>query len=223
MLPLEILVLIGITDPWAWRTLLAIPDFARWTQSNQARKMKHNLIIKKKNKDAFEFYLGTKLHNFDDLPASVNLTRDLQYWYKNGLRHRDADLPAVIYGSESKQWFQNGLFHRDNDMPAIIWSTGSQEWYQRGLLHRDNDEPAIIYADGTQYWYQNNLLHRDNDKPAVIRDDGSWEWYQHGLRHRDNDKPAIIHQNGSGEWYQNGRLQRKIAHRRADLQSFRQC
>ena len=31
-----------------------------------------------------------------------------QYWYKNGLRHRDNDLPAVIYYNAHQRWFTNG-------------------------------------------------------------------------------------------------------------------
>jgi hypothetical protein len=30
-----------------------------------------------------------------------------QYWYKNGLPHRDNDLPAIIYSNGSQHWFKN--------------------------------------------------------------------------------------------------------------------
>jgi len=61
-----------------------------------------------------------------------------------------------IYGNQF--WYKNGLKHRDNDLPAIICSNGTQEWYKNGERHRDNDLPAVIRANGTQYWYQNGIV-----------------------------------------------------------------
>ena len=159
--PLEILVLIGIKNPWAWRALLVIPDFACWTLTEHAQKMRHNLIVKKKSMLYTEFYLGTKLHNFDDLPA-------------------------VIYYDKEKHWYKNGLLHRDNRPARItIWQgmMWDQYWYQNGLLHRDEDKPAKIKWNGTEKWYQNGLLHRDNG-PAIIYPNGKTEWYQHGVRYQ---------------------------------------
>ena len=75
-----------------------------------------------------------------------------------------------------KEWWKNGLFHRDNDMPAIERADGSKQWYKNGELHRDNDMPAYVGADGTKSWYKNGQLHRDNDMPAIVRADGSKEW-----------------------------------------------
>jgi hypothetical protein len=103
------------------------------------------------------------------------------YWHKNGLLHRDNDLPAAILANGTKQWYQNGLLHRDNDLPAMIYSNGSKCWYQNDLRHRDNDLPAVIYFNGNQYWYQNGLHHRDNDLPAVIQPNGAQYWYVNGL------------------------------------------
>jgi len=52
-------------------------------------------------------------------------------WIKNGLKHRDFDLPAVIYTDGEKQWFKNGKLHRDNG-PAVIWANGTKRWYKNG-------------------------------------------------------------------------------------------
>jgi len=32
---------------------------------------------------------------------------------------------------------KEGLRHRDNDLPAVILADGTQEWYKRGLLQRN--------------------------------------------------------------------------------------
>ena len=95
--------------------------------------------------------------------------------------------------------------HRDNDLPAIIYPSGGKEWYQYGKCHRDEDKPAVIYADGIKLWYKNGERHRDGNKPAVIDADGTKEWWQLGERHRDGDKPAIIRDKGPKEWYQHGK------------------
>ena len=85
-----------------------------------------------------------------------------QYWYKNGLRHRDNDLPAVITVNGYRSWYKNGRQHRDNDLPAIIFPNGHQYWYKNGLLHRDNDLPAFITANGNQCWFKNGERYNPN-------------------------------------------------------------
>jgi antitoxin component YwqK of YwqJK toxin-antitoxin module len=55
-----------------------------------------------------------------------------QYWYKNGERHRDGDLPATIYPNGTKTWYKNGTLHRENDLPAVIWPDGTQKWFKNG-------------------------------------------------------------------------------------------
>jgi hypothetical protein len=126
-----------------------------------------------------------------------------QFWYKNGKRHRDNDLPAVIETNGIQIWYKNGKKHREHDLPAEIYPNGDQFWYKNGQLHRDNDLPAVI-SSRYQGWYKNGLSHRDNDLPAVTSPNGYQFWYKNGLSHRDNDLPAIIYPNGSQYWYKNG-------------------
>ena len=64
------------------------------------------------------------------------------------------------YGNQ--YWYQNGLRHRENDLPAIKYNNGDQFWYQNGLRHRDNDLPAEIFSNGTNYWYKNGELYNPN-------------------------------------------------------------
>ena len=56
-------------------------------------------------------------------------------WYKNGRRHRNGDLPAVVRANQSKLWYKNGQLHRDGDLPAVINSNGTQEWYKNGIRY----------------------------------------------------------------------------------------
>ena len=49
-LPLEIITLIGLTNPQAWRALLIVPSFARWTLTTHGRKMRYSFLVAKEYK-----------------------------------------------------------------------------------------------------------------------------------------------------------------------------
>jgi hypothetical protein len=62
-----------------------------------------------------------------------------QWWYKDGLRHRDGDLPAVIYADGDQFWYRNGHSHRDGNRPAAIWANGEQRWYRNGVQYNPKE------------------------------------------------------------------------------------
>lgn len=75
-----------------------------------------------------------------------------EWWYKNGIIHRDDDKPAVTIQNR-QYWYINGKYHRDGDKPAIIYPNGRKEWFNNGVLHRENGKPAIEDpVRGNQYW-----------------------------------------------------------------------
>lgn len=129
------------------------------------------------------------------------LEKESYFWFVDGQLHHENDEPA-FYFLDGIQiiYAKNGLFHRDNDLPAVI--SNSKEgvkqrefWYLNGLLHRDNDKPAIIYQNGTYIWYQNNMIHREDDQPALIEEStNKKEWYINGKLHREKGY-AIIFKN----------------------------
>jgi hypothetical protein len=62
-----------------------------------------------------------ELHGVFDYPAAIWYNLDFQildkYWYKNGKKHRDRGLPAVIWYDDfgegiiiRKEWHKNGKF-----------------------------------------------------------------------------------------------------------------
>ncbi len=64
-----------------------------------------------------------------------------QRWYnKAGKRHRDNDMPAVIYKNGTSWWYKNGVWHRENNLPAKIWANGYKAWYTNGEFIR-SEEP----------------------------------------------------------------------------------
>jgi hypothetical protein len=101
-------------------------------------------------------------------------------WQKNGLLHRDGDLPAFISSGGTLGWYKNGKFHRDGDKPAWIWPNGTLQWWKNAKVHRDGDKPAGIGADGTLAWWKNDKLHRTTG-PAVITPNNEHEYWINGV------------------------------------------
>ena len=131
------------------------------------------------------WYYEGKKHRENNLPAIID-GDSMEWYYEDKLHRYDNDQPAVMinrpkHGAFRYEWFKNGLLHRDNDLPAIIDHIGNKEWYYNGVLHRDNDLPAVITYNGYKAWYVNGKNHRIR-KPAVIKENGDLEWYNNGNR-----------------------------------------
>jgi len=60
-----------------------------------------------------------------------------KYWRKNELRHRDKDLPAIIFRDGDMFWFKNNKPHRDNNKPAVIYNTGTMFWWENGIFIKE--------------------------------------------------------------------------------------
>jgi antitoxin component YwqK of YwqJK toxin-antitoxin module len=123
----------------------------------------------------------TKHTNYIVSCNRIILDKEIKWFELKNIKLKLLETYKNINGNQ--WWFKNGKRHRDNDLPAVIFPNGAQYWYQNGEIHRDNDLPAIIKANGNQYWYKNGLKHRDNDLPAIIRTDGTQEWYKNGQRY----------------------------------------
>jgi len=109
----------------------------------------------------------------------------------------------------SKEWYKHGKRHRENDLPALVYPGGHENWYWNGKLHRENDKPAVI-INGTKEWYTNGQRHREQDLPAIERDDGTREWLCRNIHHRENGKPAVELGNGVKWVYTQGKSFRKL-------------
>jgi antitoxin component YwqK of YwqJK toxin-antitoxin module len=99
-----------------------------------------------------------------------------KWWYKNGILHRDGDLPSVEFVNGTKWWYKDGKPHREKG-PAVDREDNYRQWYNNGLLHRE-DGPALECSISKE-WYINNLLHR-NDGPAIEWYEGSTDWAING-------------------------------------------
>jgi hypothetical protein len=91
-------------------------------------------------------------------------------WSKNGDLHREGDNPAVIYWDKQGEishlyFYKNGLVHRNKDLPAFSIKydkTIIKFWYKKNIQHRDGDLPAELWYQDEQItvkkWYKNGQL-----------------------------------------------------------------
>ena len=166
--------------------------------------------IVEKSYDYTKFYKmidGKKVLHRENGPAVVSIFGDDEY-YRNGLLHRDGDLPAFIdYRGKVQRYFKHGVMTREGDKPSEYNYGDIRYTNDKGVLHRENG-PAVITADGIENWYFNGKLHRDGVKPAIYNKDMTIvKYYKHGNLHRDGDLPASI-ENGRTSYYRNGKLHR---------------
>ena len=64
-----------------------------------------------------KYYKNSRLINNSILFIKLNNGIEyntIKYWYKNGLRHRENDKPAVEFSDGGKAWYINGKFIKQN-------------------------------------------------------------------------------------------------------------
>ena len=54
-------------------------------------------------------------------------------------------------------WYKNGKRHRDGDLPAIITSDGRISYWKKGSRHRMNG-PAVVRGIFTEYWEKGEMI-----------------------------------------------------------------
>ena len=129
----------------------------------------------------FMLYELTKHTNFIVDCKRIMTNEELIWFETHNIKLKLLETYEIKNGDQ--YWYLNGVLHRDHDLPAVIYANGDQFWYKYGKLHRDFDLPAAIYSNGDQFWFKNNLQHRDNDLHAVILSNGLKFWYINGRRY----------------------------------------
>lgn len=88
-------------------------------------------------------------------------------------------LPAVV-SSRHREWWYHGGKHREGDLPAVVFANGRREWWVHGRRHRANGQPAIIHEDGSLSWFVHGVPHHDGGGPVNASPDG-WKQFQVGM------------------------------------------
>lgn len=130
--------------------------------------------------------------------------------FKNKYNLDEISYSCLEDGELDSIWYYNkdGLTHRENDLPAVINYYSGLFWYKYGLTHRDGDKPAII-TESKQAWLINGHYHREGDNPAIVYNWGKFEFWKNGRKHRDDfdgkfPQPAVIYAHGRVEFWKDG-------------------
>jgi hypothetical protein len=107
-------------------------------------------------------YRNGLIHSYDDQHSMINSC--VQLWFRDGVMHRDGDLPAYVDGdTDTQRWYKNGLLHRECG-PAVIEDYGLQgiyqEWWLEGLRHRVGG-PAFINNHRSEWWENGLFIRQD--------------------------------------------------------------
>lgn len=78
-----------------------------------------------------------------------------KFWLnKYGELHSKNGNPAEIKRTGTAVWYRNGLIHRDGDMPAeIVYKSGTMLWCRNGIVCREGLKPAMITVSNV-YWHE---------------------------------------------------------------------
>ena len=127
---------------------------------------------------------------------------------------------TVVHTETVTKYMRDGVLHRDDDLPAVIHKDGSREWWVHGKrLRWDPRNPTELRCDpstgnyevsATRIWHNiDGEIHRDSG-PAVIHFNGTKEWWKHGERYRDNGLPTVETPGGMKMWHnRQGQLHRE--------------
>lgn len=100
--------------------------------------------------------------------------------------------PAIeVYSSNYKAWMRQGVYHREYDLPAITAIAGREEWWIRGYRYRlIANGPALMFNEpsGTigpnedEYWLWNIKYTATGERYAGWEDEippnwTTWEGY----------------------------------------------
>ena len=90
----------------------------------------------------------------------------------NFILHSFGDDPAMIYDNGTKYWYKDGLVHRDNNLPAVIRSNRYNSYYKNNKHYWfiNNKE----YHDKTEIKekFKNKILDLPNVYIDILKENG---------------------------------------------------
>ena len=112
------------------------------------------------------------------------------------IRHSFDDEPAFIYGNYSKTWYKDGLDHRDNNLPAIIWSNGNYSFYKNGQQYWFINGEEYYNFDDVYEKFKNNIPTLTNVNTNILKEnniDAIWlTWYDYIILDQSQYNLAIF-------------------------------
>jgi hypothetical protein len=128
------------------------------------------------------FYKNNKYHSYGNYPARIvyNKNRKTEYYYKDGLKHREEG-PAIIEYIDcvkrKEHYYVDNKLHR-NDGPAyIIYNLDGkdiqyEQWYRYGKIHCEYgpSTTAMYDKDKVVYYFLNDKNYTKEEYQTIMHD-----------------------------------------------------
>eukprot|EP01117_Protostelium_nocturnum_P016275 TRINITY_DN6403_c0_g1_i1.p1 TRINITY_DN6403_c0_g1~~TRINITY_DN6403_c0_g1_i1.p1 ORF type:complete len:132 (-),score=37.70 TRINITY_DN6403_c0_g1_i1:261-656(-) len=115
----DIFCCIASSSVYGWKSMLAIPQFGRFTLTQEGKKFAEKCHFRKR-KDGY-YYIGNLRHN-TEFP-SINSKGD-EEWYRMGEYHRNDDLPAIIFANGARIWYEHGKWKQSKRGKSVSRGRG---------------------------------------------------------------------------------------------------
>lgn len=110
------------------------------------------------SRDTVMWHKNGKLHRRNGKPAILrNKTKNDPWNFFDGENHNN--IGNSLEGFPKEEYFINGVRHRDFDLPAVVFNHTLEHkiWFNNGLIHRQKDKPAIINGNFLFYFNEGKL------------------------------------------------------------------
>ena len=91
------------------------------------------------------------------------------------ITHLFDDEPALIYNDGTKFWFKNGKKHRDNNLPAVIRYNGDVEFYKNGKQYWFINGEEYCNRTEVKEKFKNKILvlpNVNNNNNNILKENG---------------------------------------------------
>jgi len=130
-----------------------------------------NQQMSNKNETILKLVAELKASAIDGLSIDISEKPDgsVSVVFHQSSEEIDLDPPTEINCFGSKYWKdKDGLLHRDGDLPAAIYADGSKYYYKNGNCHRDGDLPAVIFKNKYEYWLDGKHILTVKHKDGIV-------------------------------------------------------
>jgi len=112
------------------------------------------------------------------------------------IHHSFDDEPAIICDDGAKFWFKDGLIHRDNNLPARIWSDGNYTFYKNGIEYWFINNKEYHSYKEIKETFKNKILELKNVNINILKEnniDAIWlTWYDYIIFDQTQYNLAIL-------------------------------
>lgn len=115
------------------------------------------------SKDTIMWHKNGKLHRKNGKPAICRNVRNGRVFGWEHLQNNYDSFGGISENFPKEEYLINGLRHRDFDLPAVVFENKKEHkyWFKDGVMHRDGDKPAVINGSFL-YFFKNGKLYKSD-------------------------------------------------------------